>query len=175
MKYPIEYRYCPRCGKALSEGLFMGEERKLCQTCGFVHFADPKVSVLAMIEDQDKILLIRRKHFPEKGLWSLPSGFVDYGEDPVESAIREVEEETGLTIRINKLIDVLSPRDSGGIHPTILILYEGDIRGGTLKAGDDADEALFFSPQSIPFRDLAFPNTERLLKKWIEEKKKASS
>jgi len=53
--------------------------RSVCPSCGFVHFTDPKVAVIALVTHADKILLARRAVDPAKGKWALPGGYMDAG------------------------------------------------------------------------------------------------
>jgi ADP-ribose pyrophosphatase YjhB (NUDIX family) len=130
--------------------------RRVCPGCGFIHFTDPKVGVGVFVVHEDKILLVRRMMHPEIGKWSIPAGFVDQGEDPAETAVREAFEETNLHVAIEKLIGVyLNPPDQGGA--SIFIMYQARLLGGTLQAGDDADAAAFFAPDKLP--EIAFVST----------------
>jgi 8-oxo-dGTP diphosphatase len=155
-----EVNYCPRCGNKLIREERFGGLRPVCPSCGWVYFADPKVAAAGLIEQDGKVLLVRRANDPMRGLWTLPAGFVDAGEDPVHAVERECFEETGFQVRVNKLVDVLfgleHPR---GAH--ILIVYQADIVSGVLHAGDDVDRVEFFSRQTLP--PLAFSTTQKLL------------
>ena len=95
--------FCLRCGHALEERQADGALRPVCPQCGRVHFFDPKVAVGLVIERAGQLLLIRRRNAPGQGLWSIPAGFVDAGEDPARAAEREALEETGLTVRVTAL------------------------------------------------------------------------
>ncbi len=114
------------------------------------------MAAAVLIEKDDQVLLIRRVNEPGQGLWTLPAGFIDAGEDPAEAAVREVLEETGLHVRITGLLDVLG-NDEHSRGADILILYSAAIVDGDLIAGDDADAADFFSRMQLP--DLAFKST----------------
>lgn len=130
--------------------------RRVCPACGFVHFTDPKVGVGVFVLHEGKILLVRRTMHPQIGKWSIPAGFVDQGEDPKETAVREALEETNLHVEVESLIDVFhNPPDQGGA--SIFIMYRARLLGGSLQAGDDADAADFFSPESLP--EIAFAST----------------
>jgi 8-oxo-dGTP pyrophosphatase MutT (NUDIX family) len=99
-------RYCERCGHQLEERQAFGKPRGVCPNCGFVRFEDPKVAVGVVVELDGGIVLGRRAHEPKLGRWSFPSGYVDIGEVPAEAAAREVMEETGLAVRIDRLLGV---------------------------------------------------------------------
>lgn len=143
------------------------KKRRVCPECEFIHFTDPKVGVGVLVLQDEKVLLVKRKMTPERGKWSIPAGFLDYGEDPIVTAEREVFEETNLQVKIYDLLDVYYNRDAlekGGA--SIFILYKARLKGGKLKAGDDAAEAGFFGPEELP--ELAFSSTRDAIRKWQE-------
>jgi ADP-ribose pyrophosphatase YjhB (NUDIX family) len=135
-----------------------GRPRRACTACDFVHFTDPKVGVGVLVMQEGKLLLVQRIMSPEIGKWSIPAGFLDHGEDPHETAVREVLEETNLEVEITGLVDVYYNHNAtvqGGA--SIFILYSAKLLGGTLRAGDDAQAAKFFGPHELP--ELAFTST----------------
>lgn len=155
-----EVNFCPRCGAALVIENRFGRQRPACPQCGWVYFPDPKVAVAVLIEQGAKILLVRRVNDPQRGLWSLPAGFVDAGEDPVLAAERECFEETGLKVRVVELLDVLSGQEHPrGAH--IIIFYRAEVVSGSLIAGDDADGVGYFPRHNLP--PLAFSTTDKVL------------
>ncbi len=155
---PDHVRFCVRCGTVVSTRLVGDKMRKVCPRCGFVHFTDPKVGVgVLVINENGEVLLVRRTMRPEIGRWSLPAGYLDQGEDPKVTAVREVREETGLCVTIDGLLDVYhNPPEQEGA--SIFILYRGHVIGGSLMAGDDADAAAFFNLDALP--DVAFASTQ---------------
>jgi 8-oxo-dGTP diphosphatase len=163
-----QVNYCPRCGTALVMEDRIGRLRPTCPACHWIYFPDPKVAVAALVCNQEKVLLVRRTNEPMRGLWTLPAGFVDAGEDPALAAERECREETGLIVRTTRLLDVIA----GQAHARgadILIVYQAEINSGTLQPGDDADRAQFFEPADLP--PLAFASTQTILDSWQEYKK----
>lgn len=161
-----EIRFCLHCGSPLVQAERFGKVRPACTACGWVYFADPKVAAAVLVEHAGRVLLVRRANDPLRGLWTLPAGFVDAGEDPAQAAQRECLEETGLAVRITGLIDVLSGQE----HPRgaqILIAYRGalveDLPEGGPQAADDVDDVGFFAYDDLPA--LAFQTTVRLLKR----------
>ncbi len=162
--------YCPRCGAKLTRQERFGEVRPVCPDCRYVHFYDPKVAAAVFIEENDggdcqgerRILLIKRGVEPERGKWALPAGFVDAREDPRQTAIREVREETGLEVRITRLVDVFHSTRAPGA--SIIVVYAGEITGGALQPQDDAEEVGWFRADDLP--EMAFESTRRLVRAW---------
>jgi ADP-ribose pyrophosphatase YjhB (NUDIX family) len=157
---PHEIKYCPRCGTAVVHRISFGRERPVCPACRWIHFADPKVAAAVLVEAGERILLVRRANEPFRGLWTLPAGFVDADEDPARAAVRECREETGLEVAINAIIAIRHGRE----HPRgadFVIFYRGQVTGGELQAGDDAEAAAWFERGSLP--GLAFQSTKELL------------
>jgi ADP-ribose pyrophosphatase YjhB (NUDIX family) len=156
--------YCLRCGHALEQRVAEGAVRPVCPNCGRVHFFDPKVAVGLVIERDGHLLLIRRRNEPGQGLWSIPAGFVDAGEDPARAAEREALEETSLTVRVTALVEVYG-RQGPTEGADIFIIYRAEVVSGELAPGDDAAEAAYFAPGVMP--DLAFASTHRVVGRWL--------
>jgi len=140
-------------------------ERPVCPVCGWIYFADPKVAAAVVVIDKGKIMLTRRVNEPYQGSWTLPAGFVNAHEDPREAARRECLEETGLTVAVGELLDVLSVAEHAR-GADILIVYNARILAGELTAGDDADQVAFFTPGDLP--PLAFKSTTSIMEKLFE-------
>lgn len=163
---PEHIRYCPKCATVLITRTVGDKARRACPKCNFIHFTDPKVGVGVMVLADNKILLVKRSMRPNRGKWSLPAGYLDYGEDPEVTAEREVLEETNLRVTITDLIGVFHNAESldrGGA--SIFILYRARLIGGQLLAGDDADEAGFFGPEELP--EMAFDSTRDAIELWL--------
>jgi ADP-ribose pyrophosphatase YjhB (NUDIX family) len=139
--------------------------RRVCPSCNYIHFTDPKVGVGVFVISGGRILLVKRAMLPEVGKWSIPAGYLDYGEDPEITAAREVLEETGLRVKITGVLGVYYNAEAlkqGGA--SVFILYRADLEGGDIEAGDDADEVGFFLPDKLP--ELAFESTRDIVKRW---------
>lgn len=116
--------------------------------------------MVVLIRKDGQVLLVQRVFEPQRGHWTLPSGFVDADEDPRAAAVRECLEETGLTVGNLKLLDVIYSQE----YPrgaSILLLYEAEVQSGELRPGDDAAQAGYFSMENLP--PLAFLSTHHIL------------
>lgn len=155
-----EFKFCPRCGQQLNPEFRFGKTRPVCPACGWIHFVDPKVAAAVLVVQEGRVLLVRRVNEPFRGLWTLPAGFVNGGEDPAEAAQRECLEETGLSVRVTRLYDIVSGRE----HPRgadFVIVYQAEVASGDLHAEDDADAAEWFDGGHLP--PLAFLATKKVL------------
>jgi ADP-ribose pyrophosphatase YjhB (NUDIX family) len=167
MAAPDTIHYCPSCGQPVITKEIEGQIRPYCVTCDRAYFQDPKVAAAVLVENEGKVLLVKRANVPEKGKWTLPAGFVDAGEDPQEAARRECLEETGLHVNIQSLLDVYSGKEHER-GADIVILYKGQVEGGSLTASDDAEEVAFFASDEVP--SLAFDVTRKVINAWLSSR-----
>lgn len=160
------FRYCPICATELVVQYVFDRERQQCPACGWIHFKGPKVGAGALVEQDGKVILIKRGIEPGKGQWCFPSGFMEYDETPQQAAIREFKEETGFDIAITALVDVFY-YDADFRGAGILILYRGRISGGAPTPMDDAAEIRFLGPAELPPADqIAFASNQLALQQW---------
>jgi len=162
------YSFCPLCGGDLDLRSVKASEpdRLVCRRCGFIFYQDPKVAVGTIILDErGHIVLVRRAIEPGYGRWVFPGGFVDRGEAVMAAAIREAREESGLDIRLDRLINVYS---YPGRAP-VIIVYAATVVGGCLACDDESLEGKFFAPEEIPWEELAFRSTHEALREFLGE------
>ena len=162
----MTYIFCPRCGAPLAARIKFGRVRRACRYCGFIHFADPKVAVAALVSDGVRVLLVRRAAVPRIGFWALPAGYMDADELPEEAVVREVAEETGLTIRVLDLHGI-APLAGWAERRGILLLYTAQPVAGDITADDDVSEVAWFTREEIPWAELAFESTAQFLREWL--------
>lgn len=153
-------KFCPRCAAQITREEKFGKVRPVCPQCGWIYFQDPKVAAAVLIEEDSRVLLVRRVNEPFRGLWTLPAGFVNGGEDPAEAAERECLEETGLSVRVMRVLDIIAGREHER-GADFVIVYLAEILGGRLAPADDADAVEWFERGSLP--PLAFKATQKIL------------
>ena len=105
----------------------------------------PVAGVSVCVIREDSVLLVRRAHAPAEGLWSLPGGRVELGEPVRAAAIRELKEETGVSAKLTRLLDVIDiiHRDADGQISAhyILTVFAARWLAGEPRAASDASEA----------------------------------
>jgi ADP-ribose pyrophosphatase YjhB (NUDIX family) len=166
MDHP-EYRFCPVCGGRLdTRQLKPGDPPRLvCTSCGFVLYMDPKVAVGTIIRaGADRLVLVRRAIEPGYGLWVFPGGYVDRGEIITAAALREAKEESGLDVRLDGLINIYS---YPGRAP-IIVVYAATMLGGEVCGDDECLDARLFTPDEIPWGELAFRSTTEALREYLD-------
>jgi ADP-ribose pyrophosphatase YjhB (NUDIX family) len=156
--------FCSRCGGHLEVQWVEeeGRERPVCRACGFIVYMNPKVVAGAIPLQDGRVLLLRRRIEPARGKWSFPAGYVELGESLEEAAIRETLEEVALEIGELSLLNVYSYQES----PVVTVVYVSPIVGGEPRAGTEAEEVAFFSPEEVPWDELAFRSTREALEEW---------
>jgi 8-oxo-dGTP diphosphatase len=128
------------------------------------------IIVLKTVNNQQFVLLIERKFPPFKGMWALPGGFMNMDETLEEAALRELEEETGISGVILEQFHTFSSIDRDPRHRTITTVFIGHINDNTIEpeAGDDAANVNWFASDKLP--PLAFDHEEvlKLVKKTLK-------
>jgi ADP-ribose pyrophosphatase YjhB (NUDIX family) len=167
MDYQNIYRFCPCCGGQLhSRQVKPGEPNRLvCSRCEFIFYLDPKIAACAIVEIEEKIVLLQRGITPEYGKWVIPGGFVDLGEPVTVAAVRETWEEVRLKVEIVDLVGVYSYPQT----PVVVIVYEAVVRDGILQAADESLAAEMFAPREIPWEKLAFSSTRDALRDYFKK------
>jgi len=110
----------------------------------------PQLAVSAAIFRDDKILLVRRAHSPAKGFYSLPGGRVEFGESLHDALQREVDEETGLRIKIAGLAgwrEVL-PATTGGGH-YLIVSFAARWMANDVVLNDEHDDFKWLAPDGL--------------------------
>jgi ADP-ribose pyrophosphatase YjhB (NUDIX family) len=161
------FQFCPKCGGSLNhQQLKVHEpERLVCTRCTFIFYDDPKVAACTVPIIDDKIVLLKRGIEPSYGKWVFPGGFLDRGERVEDAAIRETWEEVNLKVEVTRLLNVYSYAG----YPVVVVVYLAKVIGGELQAKDETLEVRMFTPQEIPWDELAFPSTRDALTDFLRQ------
>lgn len=131
----------------------------------------PEIAVGALVIKNGKVLLVKRDRQPAKDQWAVPGGKVNLGETLQQAAVREIFEETGISIIPGNPIytfDVIHRDENGKVqfHYVIVDILAG-FKEGELKAGDDAGDVRWFSREDLEKLPVN-PNTKALALKYLK-------
>ncbi len=167
MKSFTRFQFCPRCAGASIE-VYM-KNAIHCTSCGYIYFHNVAAAVAAIIEIDNKVLLLRRAHDPQKGLLDLPGGFVDYRESLEEALAREVMEETSLAITDIRYFGSFA----NVYHYCDVTYFTTDtafccrpVDAGTLKLSDETSDFCLVDPKTLDPGLLAFDSVRGSLSRY---------
>ena len=164
---------CPLCGS--SHFVFDSEKSRRCRDCGFEYFMNPSSANVALIfNQQQELLVVRRKNDPAKGTLDLPGGFADMNETAEEGVIREVKEETGLEVTaLRYLFSFPNQYEFSGVTlPTLDLFFACEVADERLvKALDDAAEAFWLPLEKINPNAFGLDSIRRGVEKFVKARK----
>ncbi|MGO9450289.1 MAG: NUDIX domain-containing protein [Candidatus Binataceae bacterium] len=171
-RFPRAVRFCALCGGAmeLRPVLPDGNEYPVCEGCGFVFFPSPKLVVGCLLIENGRVLLLKRGNEPSMGKWTFPGGYVEFAERAIDAAVRETEEEVGLQVRIDRLLGVYTDPAN---HNAQVVAFLARAHSGVPALSAEALEVRYFTPDEIPWDEIAFRSTDEALHDWIASAKPA--
>ena len=129
--------------------------------------SQPLIGVGAIIMNRNKMLIVKRANEPAKGLWSVPGGVVELGEQLHEALKREVKEETGLEVSEPRLVDVVNyirfGEKDGVKYHYVIIDYIVTSKGGKVNAASDADDLKW-----VPFQEVEKYNLTESFRRFFQ-------
>ncbi len=161
-------KFCSACGKAVGLSIPAGDNvlRHVCQSCGAVHYLNPKLVIGCIAEWDAKILLCRRSIEPRYGLWTLPAGFMENGESTDEAAQRETLEEACAHVDIEQLFALVNIPHISQVH----LFYRARLRQGDFAAGMETLESALLTEAEIPWQALAFQSVTFCLRAYFADR-----
>jgi len=178
-----EREYCGFCGNRLIlKTLYDRSREKYCEKCDYVFFLTPLPSVIVMVIDANKVLLVRAIDWKHP-YWGLISGYIRLGETAEQAAVREVYEEVGLKVSNLEFLKTyaLEARD------LLMIAFKVRAEDRSIKKSQELEDARWFDlrrplhmrPESIAarivqhvFSDVTFSDLKELDKQLLNKRKK---
>lgn len=156
-------RYCDQCGAELDDWAFEGRQRKWCPDCDRPVFRNAVPCAGVTVVDGDRVLLVERTAEPGVGDWSIPAGHLEVAEEPRVGAVRELDEETGLTVEPSALTLLEATQlESVGEKHVVSVGYaaRSSDATGTPEPGSDAGAVEWVAVDALDERPLR-PHVQR--------------
>lgn len=164
-----KFKYCPICGSSHFE--INNVKSKKCKDCGFSYYLNASSATVALItNDQDELLVVRRKNDPGKGMLDLPGGFIDMDETGEEGMAREVKEETSLdATEVTYLFSYPNTYlYSGFIVHTLDMFFRVKVKDlSHIEAMDDAAAYYWIPLSEIDIDKFAFESTRKGISRYL--------
>jgi len=159
--------FCSNCGARVQKRVPEGDHlpRYICESCGAIHYQNPRLVVGCVPEHEGRILLCRRAIEPRRGFWTVPAGFMENGETLQEAAARESREEALAEVEIGSLLSVVHVLHAEQVH----VFFRAALPQARFGAGAESLEVMLVAPAEIPWDELAFRSTDFTLRRYLED------
>lgn len=159
-------KYCSHCAQPVTIKIPSGDNRLrfVCQSCGVIHYQNPKIVTGCIPTWQDKLLICKRAIEPRYGLWTLPAGFMENQETVPEAAMRETWEEARARVHQLSLFAMFNIPHLNQVY----ILFHANMVSADFAAGEESLEVKLIDLSDIPWQDLAFPVIRRTLELYTD-------
>jgi len=164
----MDKRFCCYCGTNTVITTPAGDHmpRRVCPSCGAVHYENPRIVVGCVPEHEGRILLCRRAIEPRRGYWTVPAGFMENGETLEAGAARECHEEALATVAIGSLLALVNIPEAQQVH----VFFRAKLTTSAFGAGEESLEAMLVDAADIPWGDIAFPSTVFALQRYLADR-----
>lgn len=161
--------FCSACGAPVMLKVPPGDclPRHVCDSCGAIHYRNPRLVVGAVPEWEDRILLCRRAIEPRLGKWTLPAGFMENGESVADAALRETLEEACARIELGAMYTMISVPHIHQVH----VFYRSRLMDLDFAPGIETLELRLFEESEIPWDELAFRTVSITLKHFFADRR----
>jgi len=161
-------KFCSSCGAKVVLRIPEGDNlpRFICDSCGEIHYQNPKIVAGCIPEWEDKILLCKRAIEPRHGLWTLPAGFMENKETTPQAALRETLEEANARAQIISLFALFNIPHISQVY----IMFRAKMTDLDYKPGLESLEVDLFSEEQIPWNELAFPVVKETLIRYYKDR-----
>ena len=160
--------FCSSCGEDVARKIPDGDnrERYVCDSCGIIHYQNPRIVTGCLPIWEDQVLLCLRAIEPRKGYWTLPAGFLENGETIVSGAMRETLEEAHARVENPQLYTVFSLPHISQVY----MFYRVELSDLDFHSGTESLDVRLFKESDIPWDNLAFPVISQTLNFYFEDR-----
>lgn len=164
--------YCSHCGARVSQRVPPGDAltRAVCDSCGTIHYQNPKLVVGSLPTWEDKVLLCRRAIDPRCGFWTLPAGFMENHETLPEAAMRETIEEARAQVEIGDMYTLISVPHISQVHA----IFRARLLSLDFSPGIETLEVALLTEAEIPWGEIAFRTIAMTLRHYFQDRRAGS-
>lgn len=165
----MKIKYCQYCGGETENKIPETDDhvRAICTQCHAIHYQNPKIITGVIVEHEGQILLAKRAIEPRYGTWTIPAGFMELEETVQVGAARECFEETQAKLENMELFGVYNTI----VNSQVYTIFRAHLRGKHFVPTPESLDVQLFSPEDIPWDELAFPCVVAALKRYVNEMK----
>lgn len=165
-------KFCSDCGAPVAFRIPPGDAlpRHVCDSCGTIHYQNPKLVVGALPEWGERILLCKRAIEPCYGKWTLPAGFMENNETTAQAAARETLEEACARIELGEMYTLIDVPHISQVH----IVYRARLLDLDFRPGVESLEVALFDEAEIPWDDIAFRTIALTLRHFFDDRRTRS-
>jgi ADP-ribose pyrophosphatase YjhB (NUDIX family) len=164
--------FCSHCGNRVAIRVPPGDtlSRHVCDSCGTIHYQNPKIVVGCIPEWEGRILLCRRAIEPRRGLWTVPAGFMENGETTSEGAQRETLEEANARVEIGELFALYNIPHISQVY----MLFRARLLDLDFSAGAETLELRLYDEHDVPWNEIAFATVRNTLTHYFNDQRKGA-
>jgi len=161
-------KFCSNCSAPIARRVPPGDSlpRFLCDSCGSIHYQNPRLVIGTVPEWQGRVLLCRRAIEPRYGYWTLPAGFMENDESTGDAAMRETLEEAGARVRLEAPFSMISVPYVNQVH----LFYRAKLLDLEFAPGVESLEVALYEEAQIPWQEIAFRTVGLTLKHWLADR-----
>lgn len=160
-------KFCTLCGNPVVLKIPDRDDRErfVCESCGEIHYQNPRIIVCTLPCFEDRVLMCKRAIEPRYGLWTLPGGFMENDETTHEGALRETLEEACARVKIHGLYTYYNLPHINQVH----LFFRAALLDLDFAAGDESLEVALLGKTEIPWQDIAFPAVGNTLEHYFSD------
>lgn len=162
------FKFCPVCGSSVTHEIPEHDDRlrHVCHSCGNIQYQNPKLVVGCIPEWERRILFCRRDIEPQKGMWTLPAGFMENNETAAAGAVRETWEEAKAKVRIvapYRLYDLPFVNQ-------VYFMFRAQMTEPHFEITPESSEVKLMREKDVPWDGIAFPVIRETLKSYFADR-----
>jgi ADP-ribose pyrophosphatase YjhB (NUDIX family) len=160
--------FCSHCGQPVSLRVPPSDHlpRFVCESCGTIHYQNPKLVAGCVPEWAGKILICRRAIEPRLGFWTIPAGFMENDETLMQAAAREAVEEAEAIVEIGSMLAIFHALRARQVH----VFFRARLLEPRFGVGPESLEVKLVEERDIPWDEIAFQSGIFALRHYLADR-----